>query len=152
MALDSGAPEGGHRDPHAESSTLGNVKPLGRYVLLQLPGWGAAAMVLYAIWRWVEIPLGVAVGLFALFVVKDVLLYPMSRRALLSPAQAGAEALVGRQGVAVDRLAPRGKVRLGAEVWMAESVSAQDVIPSGSSVQVDSVRGLTVRVRPVSPG
>jgi membrane-bound serine protease (ClpP class) len=62
-------------------------------------------------------------------------------------AMVGAEALVGRVAVAETGLAPHGRVRLDGELWSA--VSEEPVGP-GVGVVVESVDGLTLRVRPAS--
>ena len=59
-------------------------------------------------------------------------------------AQAGAEALVGAEGVAVSDCGPQGTVRVRGELWGAvcpEGASA------GESVVVERVAGLTLEVR-----
>ena len=67
-----------------------------------------------------------------------------SRRA---PRAAGARALLGRRAEVIERLAPRGRVRLDGEIWNAEAPGAIDV---GAGVIVTGVEGLTLRVRPAA--
>lgn len=55
----------------------------------------------------------------------------------------GRESLVGATGVAVDRLAPTGHVRIRGELW--EARAAEDV-PSGALVRVTAVDGLLLDV------
>jgi membrane-bound serine protease (ClpP class) len=56
----------------------------------------------------------------------------------------GAASLVGRHAVTLERLDPRGRVRLDGELWNAESPSSVD---GGADVVVTGVEGLTLRVR-----
>jgi membrane-bound serine protease (ClpP class) len=65
-------------------------------------------------------------------------------RARRSPRHSGAASLLGRRALALEPLAPRGRVRLDAEVWNAEAPRAIDV---GAEVIVTGVEGLTLRVR-----
>jgi membrane protein implicated in regulation of membrane protease activity len=58
-------------------------------------------------------------------------------------AAVGAEALVGRQAVAVTALEPRGQVRLDGELWAAVS---DDAVAGGENVVVRRVEGLTLVV------
>ncbi|HVP15238.1 MAG TPA: NfeD family protein, partial [Terriglobales bacterium] len=58
----------------------------------------------------------------------------------------GRRGLLGMRAVAVVRLAPRGQVRIGGELWNA--VSDSELEP-GSEVVITGVEGLTLRVRPV---
>jgi membrane-bound serine protease (ClpP class) len=55
----------------------------------------------------------------------------------------GAETLVGRRAVAVQRLAPRGQVKLDGELWEARSAAPVD---PGDEVVIRSVDGLVLDV------
>lgn len=66
----------------------------------------------------------------------------LSRR--LRPA-VGVEALVGAEGVAATDCRPDGSVRLKGELWGAV---CPEGVSEGDPVVVDSVSGLTLRVRP----
>ena len=63
------------------------------------------------------------------------------------PRATGKTALLGRRAEVIDRLSPRGRVRLDGEVWNAEAAGAIDV---GAQVVVTGVEGLTLRVRPAA--
>jgi membrane-bound serine protease (ClpP class) len=65
-------------------------------------------------------------------------------RARRTHRHTGAASLVGRRALALEALAPRGRVRLDAEVWNAEAAGAIEV---GAEVIVTGVEGLTLRVR-----
>ena len=61
-----------------------------------------------------------------------------------------ADAVIGKTGVVTKRIASRsaGMVKLGDEVWRAELSSSDDVAREpGVTVTVDSVEGVTVKVR-----
>jgi membrane protein implicated in regulation of membrane protease activity len=69
------------------------------------------------------------------------------------PPAVGVEALVGRRGVAVERLVPGtreeiGQVRVDGEIWGAR---ARETIESGSSVVVRAVDELVLEVDPAPP-
>jgi membrane protein implicated in regulation of membrane protease activity len=60
------------------------------------------------------------------------------------------DAVLGKTCVVTKRIAPReaGLVKLGSEEWRAELVSAEDVAKDvGATVRVDSVEGVTLKVR-----
>src|SRR5262249_10665112 len=63
------------------------------------------------------------------------------------PRALGRTALLGRHAEVIDRLSPRGRVRLDGEVWNAEAAGAVEV---GAEVVVTGVEGLTLRVRPAA--
>lgn len=67
------------------------------------------------------------------------------RRRRLVPAAVGAEAIVGRAGVALRRLDPHGQVRVDGEIWNARSGRTID---PGTAVVVISIDGLVLDVEP----
>ena len=123
---------------------------VGKYALLQLPGFLLVALLLAGAVRWWDLSTRVALGLLALWVLKDIALFPLLRVAYEpSAGQGGAEALVDARGVASEALAPTGYVRVGAELWRAELASGDgEALPSGAPVRVRAVRGLTLLVEP----
>ena len=62
------------------------------------------------------------------------------------PVLTGIEALIGRVGVAISDLAPRGTVRVDSEVWSA--ITDVEPIRAGEYVQIVAVEGVTLWVRP----
>lgn len=137
------------------------MRVLARYLILQLPGWVALGVVTWALvdWRLVSSP--VAIGLWSLWIVKDLALYPFVRRAYdPDPGRhVGAEALLGQIGTVAKELEPAGTVLLRGELWRAEQVPragdsssepAPRSLPEGQPVRVEGVRGLTLLVSPES--
>jgi membrane-bound serine protease (ClpP class) len=88
---------------------------------------------------------GVAIGIVLFFAV--VVRAVMAARRM--PRTAGIEGVVGEEGVALDDLAPRGRVRARRETWSAESTGG--TIPAGSTVHVVRLEGLRLIVEPASP-
>ncbi len=70
-------------------------------------------------------------------------------RSLLRPFQSGVDELVGTLGTATTRIGPKGTVFIRGEYWNVESGES---IPEGEQVEVVSVEGLTLRVRPAVLG
>jgi membrane protein implicated in regulation of membrane protease activity len=121
-------------------------RTFARYLAFQVPGWVLATWVAW----WLVAKAGLAPWLAALgcalFVIKDFALYPWLRDAYaVSDPDAGA-LLVGRTGVARERLDPSGYVRVGAELWRAELAPGCAAIDAGTHVRVREVQGLTLIV------
>lgn len=76
---------------------------------------------------------------YCLFVLRAVL------RARHMPVASGSEALLGKEGVAISDLAPRGTVRVAHEDWTA--VAELDPVKAGEPVEVVAVEGVTLHVR-----
>jgi membrane protein implicated in regulation of membrane protease activity len=121
---------------------------LGKYLLLQIPGWILVGGLLALGVRWWGLSLRLALALFALWLLKDAVLFPFLRVAYEPGGDGGADALVGARGVASQSLDPRGYVRVGAELWRAEVADGARPIPRGNGVRVRQVRGLTLLVEP----
>ena len=118
---------------------------LTRYYLFQIPGWVFAAGILALLWSWFGMPAWVAIGLFALLVVKDIVFYPLLRIAY-EVGPLGAALLVGQGGVARDRLDPFGYVHVRGELWHARIEDGSEPIQSGASVKVVAGERMTLTV------
>jgi len=126
------------------------MKVFARYMVLQIPGQFIAAIALVMLVRWTELTPMLAGLLFGLWVIKDLLLYPVTRIAYEPQSSVqGADALVGALGVAQQDLAPEqtGYVLVGAELWRAQLRGDQSVA-KGAAVRVTEVHDLTLLVEP----
>ena len=81
----------------------------------------------------VQSAVAAAAALFFAFVVRAAL------RARHEPVSGGIEAVVGREGIVLEDLDPRGLVRVQRETWSAESAGGK--IPRGRGVRVVRVVG-----------
>src|SRR5512134_3308106 len=113
-----------------------------RYFLLQLPGWILVAMVLFGLRDWIGISLGWAMTLYALYVVKDFVLFPFLRTAYDTSTTTGIARLVGEVAVVKQALAPKGLVVVGGELWKAMPAPGQFEIAQGRRVRIESARGM----------
>jgi membrane-bound serine protease (ClpP class) len=87
---------------------------------------------------WVIAPtVAATAGLFMFVVTAGV--RALARRPVLDEA-----GLVGKTGIARDRLAPAGQVSVQGEIWRA--VVEGDSVEEGTPVRVVAVDGLTLRV------
>ncbi len=121
---------------------------LAKYVLLQVPGWCIVGLALAGLARWEKLAPGTALVLFALWVAKDFLLYPLVRGAYGPGPGASATPALGARAVAEQGLAPDGWVRLGAELWRAELRGGSGRVAPRSVVRVVAVIGMTLIVDP----
>lgn len=123
-----------------------------RYTLFQLPGIFVIGAGLLLLRHWVGIPTWAAWGIFALWIVKDVALFPFLWRSYCTSPASMRNSLVGQPGIAREDLAPAGRVRIGGELWNAEGSPGCGLISAGSAVTVREVKGLTLIVEPlISP-
>lgn len=115
-----------------------------RYWLFQLPGTVAVAACLVLLVRFWDLTPRAAALLLALWVTKDLVLYPFVRRSYEVRSGGGAAALVGALATARERLDPEGYVRVGHELWRARVRG--EPVEKGAAVRVLEVRGLTLVV------
>lgn len=103
--------------------------------------------LLYAAYRWFSFsPLLCGLVLVGWF-VKDVLFYPMLRPHYHFAEKDAHERYLGNEAVAQEALSPRGYVKLGGELWLAEVGPDDPPVSAGETVVVESVDGLTLKVK-----
>ncbi len=119
---------------------------LTKYWLLQLPATAAVALVLYLLQDTIDLPTWALWSIVAIWIAKDAVLYPLVWRSYDPSPVSTTRALEGAQGIALDRLAPSGYVRVNGELWHAELTDHSSPIEQGAPVRVRAVRGLTLLV------
>ncbi|MGH7830000.1 MAG: NfeD family protein [Candidatus Binatia bacterium] len=117
-----------------------------RYLLFQVPQWLILGLFLWLLMDKTWVPVWAASGFLALWFVKDLALYPIVRPAYERDAKTGSERLVGVKGVAHERLAPQGYVKIHGELWRAEAKPMDRPIARNSIVRVIGAQGLTLIV------
>jgi membrane-bound ClpP family serine protease len=120
---------------------------LRTYIVAQLPGWVLAAVTGVALARWTALPGWLAAALPVVWIVKDLLLFPVMRRYYRSePAE---RRIVGQRGTAVTDIDPTGFVRVRGELWQSAS---DHPIAAGSEIYVSDIHGLQLKVRQFRKG
>ena len=114
-----------------------------KYALFQLPGLILFFLILILVQRWTDLPLRFICGLLILWVIKDVVLFFFVWRAY----QRVANPLIGMKGVAEERLAPSGYIRVHGELWQAEMIREGPPIEKGEFVRIKGIRGLVLLVQ-----
>lgn len=119
-------------------------------MLFQIPGWIIAATILVGLWHWEYLPAWLAaIGFFG-WVLKDLLMYPLLRRAYETDVKSGSAALVGARGIAEQELAPQGYIRVRGELWRAVAAPPHQAVSAGAEVEIVSADGMRLFVRPVA--
>ncbi len=125
-------------------------RTIARYTLFQIPDLILLSLGLAAAVRWWDFPVLAAYGMVALWIAKDVILYPILRVAYDVGGSSGVDGILDALGVVTQPLVPSGYVRLGSELWKAEPVCDSETISVGSAIRVVELRGLTLIVKPVT--
>lgn len=120
---------------------------LMRYTLLQLPSLLLLIAVLLLLQSWLGLPAWLTWTIVAVWLAKDVLLFPLVWRAYDPRPHPRANTLVGQCGVARQDLAPAGYIEIRGELWQAETQDGQE-LKRGDRVRVVAMEGLTLKVAP----
>jgi membrane protein implicated in regulation of membrane protease activity len=123
---------------------------LVKYLLIQLPSWVLWTLVLILVQHWIHFPRWIIPLFIAVWVGKDIIMFPFVWRAYDSEHGQKGHPRAGDRGVVVKRLSPQGYVRIVGELWRAEVVGEKGTLFEGETVRVLDVQGLTLIVEPVS--
>jgi membrane protein implicated in regulation of membrane protease activity len=120
-----------------------------RYVLLQVPATVVVAAVLAAAVSTGFLALPWAIALLLAWIVKDLALFPLVRKAYEAGDDRGRPP-VGCRGVVTRRLDPEGRVRVRGEVWRARlaAIEGTPCLAEGSPVTVLDRDRQTLLVEP----
>jgi membrane-bound serine protease (ClpP class) len=95
----------------------------------------------------VHVAVPLVIGVTGVTLAFFMLVIGAALRARRGPRVTGPAAMVHRRAQVIERLAPRGRVRLDGELWNAEAPGTVEV---GDEVVVTGVEGLMLRVRPAA--
>jgi membrane-bound serine protease (ClpP class) len=124
-----------------------------RYLAFEAPSWALLLVVLVVLVRVWDLSTPLAMLVLALWVVKDLALFPVLRIAYEPVGgSGGAESLIGAIGTVSADLDPEGWVRIGAERWRARVARDHAPVPAGAAVRVMKVDGLLLGVEPAAVG
>ena len=124
-----------------------SFRVLAKFILLQIPLLVLLPVVLYFIRQWVDIPIWLIWGLVALLIIKDTIMFPIVWRSY-DQSHPGDSSIIGKRGIAKDRLAPTGYIQVRSELWRAEVKEGCSPIANGKGVRVVGIEGLTLIVQP----
>ncbi len=107
----------------------------------QAPGWVAAGVALFWLGAALDLATWIVTSILALYVAKDLALYPAMRAVFRTPAPTRP---IGQRAEALESLAPSGYVRVNGELWKARAHGGD--IRAGDAVIVRAAEGLTLIV------
>ena len=117
-----------------------------RYLLLQVPSWVLATLLLYWLHDWIDLPLWARAAILGVYIGKDFVIYPLVYMAYESRTPTPGEELIGSTGITKQDLDPQGYIRVRNELWIGEILVGEPAIPSGHTVRVVALNGNTLTV------
>jgi membrane-bound serine protease (ClpP class) len=125
-----------------------NPQILKRYVLFQIPAIVILTLLYFLINEFYPIPVLIFLVFIAIWILKDIILYPFTWKAYDVRRTSIEQALVGEKGIVIKSLNPEGHVRIKGEIWKAQIQSGGANIKKGSKVIVERANGLKLIVAP----
>jgi membrane-bound ClpP family serine protease len=89
-------------------------------------------------------PVGIALPIYILIVAASVYCDFIMFWSMRAKARSGMKAMIGERALAIEDIAPEGKVEVWGEIWTA--VAANKPIPVGRKVKILDARGLVLIV------
>ncbi len=124
------------------------MQGLGKYIVTQIPGLVLLLLALYFIHTRIDMPGWMVWGIIGLWIIKDILLFPLVRRAFHNRRTGSNGISAGDTGITAEKLAPAGYIKIRGELWRAETADKTRTVPAGKEVWVKEIRGLTLVVEP----
>jgi membrane-bound serine protease (ClpP class) len=128
------------------------LRVIAGYVVLQLPSLALIVLILILVRRWVDLPEWLVWCLVAIWVAKEVTMFPSVWRSYNQRFRGGTASLIGARGTAEERLEPWGYVRVNDELWRAKVLKGMRPVKQGETVRVRGINGLTLLVEPEDKG
>ena len=122
-------------------------KVLLRYTLFQIPGLIALILILIVVRHWIDLPPWLAYVIIAVWVIKDITLFPFVWNAYDMRSEDANLRMIGDKGVAQELLNPSGFVLIHGELWKAEIAEGSPPIPKGTLLRVKEIHGLNLIVK-----
>ena len=117
-----------------------------RYSLYQLPELALGAIVLLVLLRLDLLSPAGGWVLLGVWILKEIALFPLVRRAYEPGDPSGTASMIGRAAIVTERLDREGTVRVGPELWWACLPPGAEPAEKGAEVTVRAVEGLTLHV------
>jgi membrane protein implicated in regulation of membrane protease activity len=99
--------------------------------------------------HWITLPSWMFWGFICAWAVKDILVFLFVWRSYDRPSPGDPRYLIGTEGIAEERLAPSGHVRVHGEIWQAVVKGTVPAIEKGEKVSIQGMNGLVLHVGPV---
>ena len=105
-----------------------------------------ALIVIFLLPRWdIEFPLPLLIIILVIWSIVAATIYIAGTQALKRKPLKGLTSMVGLRGVVIQKLSPKGLIRIEGEIWQACSSGGE--IAEGEEVEVIEQHGLKLKVR-----
>jgi membrane protein implicated in regulation of membrane protease activity len=123
-----------------------NLKVILKYTLLNLAELGLIVVALILVEQVIDIPTWLTITILALWILKDIAIFPKVWRAYIFDDNRPLSQLIGLEATVMDSLNPVGYVRVNGELWRAEIRNPRYPAKTGDRTKVVDVKGMTLVV------
>ncbi len=123
-----------------------NSKVILKYTFIHLAELSLLGITLIVISHFIGIPIWLVVTILALWIVKDIVLFPRVWRAYAFDDTNPMRRLIGLEATVMDSLDPDGYVRVEGELWKAEIRNPLYPAKRGDRTRVVDTKGMTLIV------
>lgn len=117
-----------------------------KYILLQLPGTVLLILSLFILDYWVNLQTPWFWGLILLWILKEIVLFPLTWKSYQSPGPEADETLIGMTGRVITAIDPEGVIEVRGELWAASCHGSLRPMQPGELVKVIARSGLKLEV------
>jgi membrane-bound ClpP family serine protease len=117
-----------------------------KYTLLHLAELAVVILLVIVAGHYIAVPRWLAFTIPAVWLAKDLALFPMVWRSYASGDNDPVRQLIGLEAIVADDLDPVGYVRVRGELWRAEVRNSQSLAKRGDRMKVVDVRRMTLIV------
>ncbi len=121
-----------------------------KYIVLQLPALLFVILIMVYLYDTSQISLWLGSAIILIWLVKDVVLFPLVWRAYETNIRENKKLLIGKRGITRERLAPSGYVTVNGELWKAKVANRSKSIGEGEPIIVKEQHGRILIVDAVS--
>jgi membrane protein implicated in regulation of membrane protease activity len=123
-----------------------NRKVILKYAAIQLAQLVVLVGVLMLIWYFTGVPTWILITVIALWILKDIALFPKVWKAYAVDDNSPTRQLIGLEATVIYGLDPVGFVRVQGELWKAELRNPRHPAKKGDRTRVVDVKGMTLIV------
>jgi membrane protein implicated in regulation of membrane protease activity len=123
-----------------------NLKVILKYTLLNLAELGLIVVALILVGHFIDIPTWLTITVLALWILKDVAIFPKVWMAYAFDEHRPMKQLIGLEATVMDSLNPVGYVKVNGELWKAEIRDPRHPARKGDRTRVVDIKGMILIV------
>jgi membrane protein implicated in regulation of membrane protease activity len=121
-------------------------KTVIRYILLQIPSFLLLTIILLFVRKPFNLPFWLVLLVLFLWISKDIVMFFFVWRAYFPSGGGDPTKMIGKNGIATEKLNHGGYIQIEGELWYAELNHKNKTVDKGDQIVVRESHGLTLFV------